>query len=150
MDPNRISRIIHLLIQCLELIPYPKSHTEEWESLTSCLHLAVPISYPSITEPSNPGISPPIQTPILHESLPNYRNHHHPSTRTSVESYHSASTSGTISLANQLKRSYLQPLLWSNPHTENSQSWIQGLSSAPLFLQESGHSGGMKFSRRLC
>jgi len=39
------------------------SHTEEQETLVSCLNLSVPISHPSISEPMDPPqASPQLQT----------------------------------------------------------------------------------------
>ena len=101
------------------------SHTEERNTLTSRLSLSVPISYPSISEPTEPPqTSPQSQTSF-------YMNPTHTSGTATIqppelatnirEGPSSAPPSGAIFSANQPERSYLQPPAWNPPRSETSQ-----------------------------
>jgi len=99
---------------------------EERETLISRLNLSVPVSYPSISKPTDPPqISPQSQSSF-------YMNPSHTSGTTTIQpprqvanirkgSFSSAPTSGVIFSANQPERSYLQPPVWNHPCSEASQ-----------------------------
>ena len=102
------------------------SRTEEREPLVSRLNLSVPVSYPSISEPTNP----PPTSPQSQSSF--YTNPSHTSGTATIQppeqvatiregSFSSAPTSGAIFSANQPERSYLQPPAWNHPRSETSQ-----------------------------
>ena len=121
---------------------------EEQETLVSHLNILVPVSYPSISKPTDP----PQTSPQLQSLF--YMKPSHTSGTTTIQpprqvgSFSSAPTSGAIFSANQLERSYLQPPAWNRPCSETSQVQIS-YENPPWYGEEAQLNNNLLLATRL-